>query len=418
MIQAPIAHRARIDQLREHLIVNRYAVSMQRQYIFLANRFVDYLDDKGMAIEAVRRDDIDDFLQWELRSWRKRFRRSPSDLTNWRKRYKTAVQALLRLVHGHWPIEAEPTTAIESFHRDIVNGYDSWMNRLRGLSQTTRAKRVSQALEFLTALGPNGAREGIKRLTVSQLDSYIVQHCKNLKRATIEDYTVCLRSFLRYLYGRDLTVADMSSSVIGPRIYDNEQIPVALPQAFLEGLLDVTRMDASPLGIRDYAFLTLLATYGFRAGELMALRLEHVDWRRDTILVRHSKTDSYSEVPLLPVPGDAILGYLEKARPTSEHRELFLHVRAPYGPYKSGGILNHVINARLEEAGFTPPGRRGPHAIRHARAVSLLRASVPLKTIGDILGHRSAESISAYLKLATEPLRAVCLELPEGVLPL
>lgn len=413
----PFAPRARIEQLREHLVSNRYAASMQRRYLCLAGRFVDYLENKGMAIEAVRSPDIDDFLKWELRHWRGQFGRSPGDLINWSNRYKTAVRTLLRLVHGHWPIEAEPSTALESFHRDIIHGYDRWMRALRGLAKVTRAGRASHAQEFLAALGRESTRERLKHLTVSQVDAYVIQRCKGFRRATIESLTVHLRSFLRYLHGSGLTDTDISSCVIGPRIYDNEQIPVALPQEYLEGLLNVTRRDLSPVGLRDYAFLTLLTTYGLRAGEIVSLRLDDIDWRKEVILVRHSKTDSYSEMPLLQEPGEAVLGYLERARPTSEHREIFLHLKAPYGPYKHGGILNHVIEDRLKEAGFTPQGRRGPHAIRHARAASLLRASVPLKTIGDVLGHRSADSVTAYLKLATEPLRDVCLDLPTGVLP-
>ncbi len=68
-------------------------------------------------------------------------------------------------------------------------------------------------------------------------------------------------------------------------------------------------------------------------------------------------------------------------------------------------------------AGITPRGRKGPHALRHARAVSLLHAAVPLKIIGDVLGHRSAESTAVYLKLATEDLRAVGLSISKEVLP-
>jgi site-specific recombinase XerD len=40
---------------------------------------------------------------------------------------------------------------------------------------------------------------------------------------------------------------------------------------------------------------------------------------------------------------------------------------------------------------------------------------VPAKEIGDILGHRSASSTTVYLKLATEDLRAVALEIPGEV---
>ena len=57
-------------------------------------------------------------------------------------------------------------------------------------------------------------------------------------------------------------------------------------------------------------------------------------------------------------------------------------------------------------------GRHGAHAFRFARAGSLLRAAVPLKSIGDVLGHQSAESTGIYLRLATEDLRAISIELP------
>ena len=62
--------------------------------------------------------------------------------------------------------------------------------------------------------------------------------------------------------------------------------------------------------------------------------------------------------------------------------------------------------------GVRPDGKRGPHAFRHARAVSLLREGTPMKIIGDVLGHRSAASTAVYLKLATEDLRNVALEIP------
>jgi integrase/recombinase XerD len=46
----------------------------------------------------------------------------------------------------------------------------------------------------------------------------------------------------------------------------------------------------------------------------------------------------------------------------------------------------------------------------------LLRAAVPLKIMDDVLGHKSAESTALYLKLATEDLRAVALNIPKEVL--
>jgi len=389
----------------------------QRRYLWIAQRFVDYLGKKCIAVEAAHAPECDDFLRWELRSWRKRHGRDPRNVFEWRRRNRTAMNVFLRLVHGRWPVVATPVTAIEAFHCDLVRGYDAWMRELRGLASVTRSKRTTQALEFLTELGSRGEQESLAHLIVRDVDAHLQQRCKSWRRRTIEGYMVCLRSFLRYLHGSGRTALDLSSTVIGPRIYDHEQIPSALRPEEVQAVVEATRQDRSPIGRRDYAFLMLLATYGLRAGEIAALRLEDIDWQKAILHVRHSKTGAVFELPLLREPGEAVLSYLEKARPESERREVFLQVRAPYQAYKGGSILNCVIGARLKMAGITPRGRKGPHAFRHARAVSLLRAAVPLKIIGDVLGHRSAESTAVYLKLATEDLRAVGLNISKEVLP-
>ena len=75
------------------------------------------------------------------------------------------------------------------------------------------------------------------------------------------------------------------------------------------------------------------------------------------------------------------------------------------------------MTRRLAAVGVFPTGKRGAHLLRHSRAVSLLRGGVPLKVIGDILGHRAEGSTAPYLKLATEDLRSVALDLPAGVTP-
>jgi integrase len=108
---------------------------------------------------------------------------------------------------------------------------------------------------------------------------------------------------------------------------------------------------------------------------------------------------------------------LQEARPQTTARAVFVRMPAPHVPLRTGSSLYTLIRRLLEKAGITLQGKRGPHTFRHARAVSLLRAAVPVKTIGDVLGHRSAASTRPYLKLATEDLRAVGLEVPQGVKP-
>jgi integrase len=107
--------------------------------------------------------------------------------------------------------------------------------------------------------------------------------------------------------------------------------------------------------------------------------------------------------------GAAMLAYLRSGRPETDAREVFIRMRAPY---RKLGTLGNVVVRRLREAGVEPLGKSGPHIFRHARAVEMLRAAVPRKIIGDVLGHRSTEATAPYLKLATEDLRDIALDVP------
>src|SRR5207253_1658322 len=80
------------------------------------------------------------------------------------------------------------------------------------------------------------------------------------------------------------------------------------------------RQDRTPIGLRNYAVLLLLATYGLRAGEVVRLRLEDIDWRNECFHVRQSKTGRATVLPLLAPVGEAILDYLREGRPTTEAR--------------------------------------------------------------------------------------------------
>ena len=87
-------------------------------------------------------------------------------------------------------------------------------------------------------------------------------------------------------------------------------------------------------------------------------------------------------------------------------------MRAPIGLLKPTAVTE-AFQALVRKSGFSIP-YQGPHCLRHSYALHLLKNGTPLKTIGDILGHRTAESTSVYLRLATGDLREVALAVPGG----
>jgi integrase/recombinase XerD len=387
----------------------------------VGREFLTYLSKHRIAVEEVKPRHITDYLQHALRLYRQRHGYDPKSLHArkgqqwWRYSHTTTIYMLLRLVHGHWPPPSFPETAAGTFQRDVCRQYDQWMADIRGLSRVTRSDRLDEAYRFLGWMGERANPQDLPGTTARDIDAYMVLRAKSLRRTTLKSRAAELRSFLRYLHATGRLLLNPSTAVLIPRVYTFENIPSAMRADDIKGVVEVTRKDHSPKGLRDFAILTLLTCYGLRAGEITALRLEDVRWQNGIIQIRHSKTGAHSELPLLPAAGNAIVNYLRKGRPQTLAREIFIRTRAPYQAFRSGSSLHRLISLRLCAGRIEPQGRHGPHAFRHAQAVGMLKAGVPIKEIGDVLGHCCAHSTNAYLKLATEDLRAVALEIPVEV---
>ena len=303
-------------------------------------------------------------------------------------------------------------TKSERFQRELLEGYGRWLTEVCGLSSKTLCKNSRAARIFLHWLEERASTESLAVLNVADIDAFFSWRMPGLRRATRHGVCQCLRSFLRYLHASNRVRADLSGFVSGPILYGDAEIPRALTEEQVKAVLDCTRSDRSPKGLRDYAMLLMLATYGLRAGEVVWLSLQDISWKEERLRVRRSKTQTESFLPLVRPVGDALIKYLKHGRPKTAFRQVFLRSRAPFRPFSGTSPLNYVILARLKEAGIEVKGRHGPHAFRYARAISLLRASVPLKSISDLLGHTSTSSTRVYLKLETEDLRMISLEVP------
>ena len=316
---------------------------------------------------------------------------------------------MLRLVHGQWPPAPDVIGPDATLRHAICCEYEAWLRDDRGLATASIDALMWEARYFLAWQIDRGGASGVMGLSVRDIDLYMEGRSPSLRRKSLKDVAERLRSLLRYMYRR--VSADLAPHVIAPLLYAYEAVPSTLDRGQIAAVAETTRNDTSPMGLRDYAMLQLLATYGLRAGEIRHLQLEDIDWRAESLRIRHSKTGACSTLPLMAPVGEALVDYLRRGRPQTERREIFIRARAPYRPLRN---IYSEVRRRLAAAGINPPGKCGPHIFRHARAVELLRVSVPQKVIGDLLGHRSTEATIPYLKLATEDLRAIALDVPRS----
>jgi integrase/recombinase XerD len=408
------SHGVWLTKLKDHLTEERYAARTSRQCIAVARHFLRCLDKQKVDVSAAQPASVEEYLQQARRIYRRRHGHPP-DYKGWQCLHTNGIHMLLRLVQGQWPPAPRAVTPVEILQTEIRGEYAQWMAGQRGLAPGTVSHRSSEAGRLLDWLRERATREGLATLTHLDVDGYMQYRAGSAGRRSLNDVTTKTRSFLRWLHMTEQTPRDLSSTVIAPLLYALESIPSALRAQDVEEVLAVTGQDCTPKGIRDYAILMLIWKYGVRSGEITTLRLGDVDWRREVIRIRHSKTGAISYLPLLPEIGEAVLKYLQDSRPKTSFREIFIRACAPYRPFRCGSSLYQLVRHRLEAANVITTGKRGPHAFRHARAVSMLRAAVSVKDIGDLLGHRAADSTLVYLKLATEDLRAVALEIPAGV---
>lgn len=298
---------------------------------------------------------------------------------------------------GWWNPVVRPVALAE-----VLDELERWMRDERGFTPCTIQQwryRTGNFLNWLTGSG----RELVS-LTPEGIDAYFLTHgSERWSRVSARHIGVMLRVFLRHAASRGHCDPRLADSILTPRRYALDTLPYAMAWD------DVRRLIASVNGtdeadLRDRAILLLLATYGLRRGEVVALCLEHVDLASGTLRVDRLKRSQPQVYPLVAPVANAIRDYLD-VRPRSPHLQMFLGSRAPRAPLPSSAIYG-LVNKRIAPMKLKL-AHHGPHALRHACATRLLAEGMTLKEIGDHLGHRSATSTAVYTKVDLAALRSI-----------
>jgi integrase/recombinase XerD len=286
---------------------------------------------------------------------------------------------------------------------DLVQRFDHYLWEERGLSAHTIHNRCWHVQAFLFWLSEQGSSIGEMRL--EQIDAFFaLRRMQGWSRVSMASLAGALRSFLRYAGEQTWCSKRLAAGIEGPRLFSHGTLPVGPKWEDVQRLIRSTDTD-SPHDIRDRAILLLLAVYGLRRGEVVALTLDDVDWERDILHISRPKQRCKQDYPLTAEVGEAILRYLEQVRPHIASRSLFLTIRAPFRPLVSTS-LHYLVNRRLRVLNISCR-RGGPHSLRHACATHLVAEGLSLQEIGDHLGHRSAYATRTYAKVDLAGLRQV-----------
>jgi integrase len=158
--------------------------------------------------------------------------------------------------------------------------------------------------------------------------------------------------------------------------------------------------------------VALAVSTGLRCCDIVALRLEEIDWRRDEIRLVQAKTSKPLVLPLPALAGNAVAEWILHGRPECDAPEVFTRIQAPF--VKLGNSAGSTLmRRRLARAGIDHAAWDGKsfHAMRRTAGTRLIESGAGQPLTAQILGQARINSSSRYFALADEQVRQCCLPL-------
>jgi integrase len=265
---------------------------------------------------------------------------------------------------------------------------------------------------FLQFIGDLAMPSRLRGLSPKTIHDYVIKKCPPLYRASKKHLTSTLRSFLRFAHIQGYLDRSLVPAVPVIATRKLERLPRGMPwrsvQAMLRGPDRRTH-----LGRRDYAMLLLLSSYGVCIGQVTALRLKDIHWESGTIDFQQMKGGKPLRLPLHPLVADALLAYIERDRGRPTFAEVFLTRPPNSHPFSLNNHFGPNLARYHRLAGLDGSFGGRAHAIRHAFATRLVEQGTPIKTISDLLGHRTIDNTYLYTKVDLPRLRQLALVWPQ-----
>jgi len=270
----------------------------------------------------------------------------------------------------------------------VLADYCCWMRQQRGLAESTLARRRPILAELLAALGDNPTA-----YTAAALRGFVLTRAAPYGHGRAQTIASSVRSFLRYLIVTGQCQPGLDHAVPGFPNWRLSATPRFLSAQSIARVLDVCNGHNR---LRDRAIVLLLVRLGLRASEVAFLGLPQIDWTSATLTIS-GKAMREERVPLPQDVGDAILMYIQHARPQVTDERIFLTDLAPVRPL-SRVAVKCLVRRAFDRAGIESP-HRGAHVLRHSAATAMLASGVSLAGVGAVLRHRSPSMTAHYAKV-------------------
>lgn len=303
-------------------------------------------------------------------------------------------------------ISPKSQTSQTTATQQLLTAYDQYLENIRGNALGTRKQYLYFTHLFLQFAFPDDDLQWLK-LRPEIITKFIYQQTCNRRGSGNKKPSSALRIFLRYLVNRGLLTTGFEGACPTMRTWTHASLPEHLSHEEVLRVVNASIGD-SAINRRNYAIVLLLARLGLRAQEVTHLKLDDINWHESFVVIRADKTRRERLLPLPQDVGQAIITYLQLARPKTQQREIFLKHVAPYESLQTSSSVSKIIKHLLNKTAIRRTSS-GAHLLRHTVASQMVNQGASFKEVADILGHQSLQTTGIYAKLNLATLSQVAL---------
>ncbi|RIK85202.1 MAG: tyrosine recombinase XerC [Planctomycetota bacterium] len=249
----------------------------------------------------------------------------------------------------------------------------------------------------------SGATPEPGSLTAVELRGFLsALHEAGYAKTSIARKLASLRSFYKYGQREGWAASNPARALRNPR--KGRRLPHFLSTEDVGKLLTAPP-GRSPMGLRDRALLETMYSAGLRVSELVGLSDGDVDFKQGVLLVR-GKGRRERLSPLGSYASKALQAWM-RARTISPHepqgREAPVFTNR-FGTRLTARSVERMLEKYLRQTGLDQ--RTSPHTLRHSFATHLLDRGADIRSVQELLGHKSLVTTQIYTHVSTASLRA------------
>lgn len=222
-------------------------------------------------------------------------------------------------------------------------------------------------------------------------------------RSTISRKLASLRSFYRFAQRQGIAKSNPAKPLRNPR--RQRKLPHVLSSDEINRLLRAPESD-TPQGLRDRAMLETTYSAGLRVSELVGINDDDLDYDQQVVRIR-GKGRKERISPLGSFAIRALRRYeaVRQRHPSVDGRRdapVFVNRFGKRLTTRSVGRMleKHLLSADLDQ-------RTSPHTLRHSFATHLLDRGADIRSVQELLGHRSLATTQIYTHVSAANLRAI-----------